>query len=210
MSVPAPFRPVQFRHHRLKGRRVDADELAELFRVSAEEIGQWVEMGAPTVDPLPGEGPPIFDCTTVTRWLIESEQVPPERDQGENPLPPSAQEIADVIGRDRAMALIGKLPPVPGRSWRVCLYVPKRIGPDHPLVHLAGWRDANLLVREFGGMILQPAKCGHLYRNHRILMVRTMRAAGASVAAIADLFDISQRQVFNILAAEITPEEPRG
>lgn len=88
--------------------------------------------------------------------------------------------------------------------------MPKRIGPDHPLVALAGWHDANLLVREFGGMILEPANCRHLHREFRAREVRRMRAEGWSVAAIADAVEISQRQVFNILATEKAPEEPRA
>ena len=209
MSVPVPFR-AQFRHHRLKGRRVSAEELAMLFGVEVDHISLWVEDGAPQVDPLVGETAPVFCCTEVTRWLMKSEQTPPVRQVGRDPLPPSAQEIADVIGRDRALMLIGQLPPVPGRGWKVCLYVPKRIGPDHPLVAMIGWRDANLMVREFGGMILQPANCRFLHREFRTREVLRLRREGWSVAAIAGAVEISQRQVFNILSAEISPEEPQA
>ena len=37
-------------------------------------------------------------------------------------LPESVQEIAEVIGRDKALEFIGKLPVSGSRSWRVCVY----------------------------------------------------------------------------------------
>lgn len=123
------------------------------------------------------------------------------------PLPPSAQEIADVIGRERTLYLIGRLPQSGSRKWRVCLYVPKRLAPDHPLVDLIGWRDADLLRKEFGGMILQPSNCNYLHRDFRNREVRRMHGDGWSIADIAEAVELSDRQVRNIIAAEKSPEE---
>ena len=50
------------------------------------------------------------------------------------PLPESVQEIADVIGRDQALTFIGQLPQAGKRKWRVCVYIPKTLSPDHKLV----------------------------------------------------------------------------
>lgn len=122
------------------------------------------------------------------------------------PLPPSTQEIADVIGRERALFLIGKIRPTPGRSWRVCFYVPRRMPLDHWLVRLLGYRDAEALRREFGGIILQPGGCGHLTREFRNREVRRMASEGCLPAEIAAAVDLSPRQVRNILA-ETSPEE---
>lgn len=121
-------------------------------------------------------------------------------------LPASAQELADVIGRDRALYLIGQLPRSGSRTWRCNLYVPKTINPDHKLVQLIGWSDACKLVREFGGMILQPANCEFLHRQFRNAEVRRMRDRGDTIAVIADAVALTQRQVRNILA-ETPPEE---
>lgn len=121
-------------------------------------------------------------------------------------LPGIAQEIADVIGRERALFLIGQLPRSGSRKWRTCLYVPKRVSVDHPLVALIGWADANKLCREFGGMILQPSNCSFLARDHRTREVRRMRADGMSLSAIADAVDLTERQIRNIIA-ETPPEE---
>lgn len=121
-------------------------------------------------------------------------------------LPASAQEIADVIGRERALFLIGQLPRSPSRKWRANLYVPKRVTPDHPLVGMVGWIDANKLVREFGGMILQPSNCSYLAREHRAREVRRMHAEGVRLADIAEAVGLTERQIRNIVA-ETAPEE---
>ena len=121
-------------------------------------------------------------------------------------LPPSAQELADVIGRERTLHLIGQLPRSGSRAWRVNLYVPKSVTLDHPLVKILGWTDAMLLVREFGGMILQPSNCNFLHREFRNREVRRMRDQGTTIAAIAEAVELTQRQVRNIIA-ETAPEE---
>lgn len=200
MNLPA-LRP---RHYRLRGRTMTKAEVAAMMNIAEGRIDDWVAMGAPVkeVDDL-GQAA-TFDCTRLTEWLLRAEQASPKRRDDASPLPPSAQEIADVIGRERALFLIGKLPKAGSRSWRVCLYVPKRIGPDHPLVSLIGWRDANLLVREFGGMILQPSNCVQVHRDFRNREARRLHAEGWTIGRLADLFDLSERQVANILAGPAT------
>ena len=129
-------------------------------------------------------------------------------------LPESVQEIADVIGRDRALYLIGRLPKTyppstrtkHGATERVILYVPKSLRPDHSLVQILGWHDAMKLVRVFGGEILQPANCREVYRRFRDQSIRAFLMAGASPVHIAGLMGVSDRHVKN-LAREITQEE---
>ncbi|WP_322009247.1 hypothetical protein [Paraburkholderia sp. J12] len=79
-------------------------------------------------------------------------------------LPASVQEIADVIGAEKALNLVRNLPTYysgkPGKKYhRPLLYVPKRITHDHLLVHLLGFQDAAKMVHYFGGECLQPAGC---------------------------------------------------
>jgi hypothetical protein len=121
-------------------------------------------------------------------------------------LPQSAQEIADVIGREKTLLLIGRLPRSPSRGWRVNLYVPKRMPLDHWLIELLGFEDAEKLRRMFGGEILQPSNCNHIARAFRNREVRRMAAEGLPAHQIAAVVDLTPRQVRNILA-ESPPEE---
>lgn len=133
-------------------------------------------------------------------------------------LPKSAQEIADVIGRDRALYLIGQLPTCEiidsrtgGRGGRQpMLYVPtmRRLTPDHFLVRVLGWNDAERLSSVFGGEILQPASCVDIYRKFRNAEIIRMVKEGMSVPQAAEVVGITDRQARNI-AKEIPQEERR-
>lgn len=130
-------------------------------------------------------------------------------------LPASVQEIADVIGRERALFLIGQLPrtfppsqkSARGGAERVILYVPKSLRPDHPLVQILGWKDASRLVAAFGGEVMQPANCRDIYRQFRHRSILAMLEAGESPSKIADLLRVSDRHVRNVMK-EI-PQEDR-
>jgi len=134
------------------------------------------------------------------------------RSAGENlsliPLPGVAQEIADVIGRDQTLHLIGRLPTSGTRSWRVCLYVPKRMNVDHILVRILGYRDAERMRRHFGGEILQPSNCRFLMRAARNIKIRELSDAGEPVAAIAQAYGLTENHVSHILRGN-PPEDPR-
>ncbi|MDA3922748.1 MAG: hypothetical protein PF501_19030 [Salinisphaera sp.] len=120
-------------------------------------------------------------------------------------LPDSAQEIADVIGRERTLYLIGQLPVCGQRSWRVVLYVPKTLPADHWLVRVLGWRDAMRLVREFGGEILQPSNCRCVHRAYRDQSIHRMAGEGMSAADIARAVGLTRRRVSGVLAADAAP-----
>ena len=120
-------------------------------------------------------------------------------------LPASVQEIADVIGVDRALYLVGQLPRYYCRrrcskstSWETILYVPKTLHPDHPLIQQIGYHDAMRLVKVFGGEILRPASCSYLIKEFRNKSIRRMVADGIPTAMIASWMGISQRHVRNI------------
>lgn len=121
-------------------------------------------------------------------------------------LPSSVEEIAEVIGRERALYLIGRLPrcypPSRGsRGWQeqVVMYVPKTLKPTHRLVRILGWHDATKLVRHFGGEILRPGNCRDLYRPHRDAGIRSAAQSGIPAVMIAEWFDVSERHVKNVL-----------
>lgn len=116
-------------------------------------------------------------------------------------LPPSVQEIADVIGRERALFLIGKLPKCYSgpRKWpQVILYVPKRLTFDHPLVEILGWADAQKLVQAFPGEILHPASCAGIYREFRDENILRLVGEGLPTMMIAEWFGVSDRHVRNL------------
>ena len=124
-------------------------------------------------------------------------------------LPASVQEIADVIGRDDALRLVWRLPRCqvedkrkPGATQeRVMLYVPKKMKPAHPLVRILGAEQAQKMVATFGGEILHPANCRGLHRAFRDREVRRQRAEGLSIKILAISFDLSERQIRNLVRA---------
>ena len=129
-------------------------------------------------------------------------------------LPASVQEIADVIGRETALYLIGQLPTCYAgtsgkQSTRVILYVPKRLKPNHQLVEILGWERASRLVEGFGGEILQPANCQEVYRRFRDTEAKRFVDGGLSAAQLAEIMAVSERHIRNI-AKEIPQEALHG
>lgn len=118
------------------------------------------------------------------------------------PLPQSVAEIAEVIGRDNALSFIARLPASGSRSWRKCVYVPKRMPPDHNLVKLLGWSDAQKMRAVFGGEILQPSNCRFVYRRHRNRQLLRMASENVPLADIADMLELSVYRVREIIALE--------
>lgn len=128
-----------------------------------------------------------------------------------NDLPESVKEIAEVIGREETLRLIGRLPTcIAGKdghkSTRVIMYVPKSLKPDHPLVEILGFTTAMKLVRHFGGEILQPANCRAIYARFRDEAILRMISCGARPSMVAELIGVSERHVRN-LQRENPPEE---
>lgn len=129
-------------------------------------------------------------------------------------LPTSAQEIAEVIGRDRALFLIGQLPCCfvehkgsrgAAKSKRVIMYVPKSLKPDHRLVAILGWKDASKLVDVFGGEIICPPTLENdVYRPFRDTAIKQLLDDGVGTALVADWFGMTARRVRQL--AEIPQE----
>lgn len=127
-------------------------------------------------------------------------------------LPTTVQEIADVIGRERALFLIGQLPccRVKDGSRRVILYVPKVLRLDHPLVNILGFRDAERLVLAFGGEILcPPLMRERVYRPFRDAAIIRIHAEGVTIGMLAEWFEMTERRVRQVLdaAREEIPQE---
>ena len=133
---------------------------------------------------------------------------------GDMRLPRSVQEIADVIGRERALYLIGQLPRcvagAPGKqSSRVILYVPtpQRLSLSHNLVRILGYNDAVKLCRAFGGEILQPANCDEIYRRYRDGQILRMSGDGMTTAQIVAIFGVSSETVRSVRRTMQNPQE---
>jgi hypothetical protein len=135
-------------------------------------------------------------------WQVE---IITERGYGVR-LPASVQEIADVIGRERALFLIGRLPRYSQQGSsdksvreRVLLYVPKKLTQSHPLVAILGLKDAGKMVRVFGGEILKATPCTTIYRDFRDRSIARMARDGMKHADIAELMEMSVRHVKNVV-----------
>lgn len=130
-------------------------------------------------------------------------------------LPRSVQEIAEVIGVERSLYLVGQLPRCYAKDSRwpnaksahVILYIPKQLTPDHPLVSMIGWHDASRLAEVFGGEILQPGSCAEIYRHFRDKTIVRMLRQGIPSTHIAELMGLSDRQIRNLARAEIPQED---
>lgn len=130
-------------------------------------------------------------------------------------LPRSAQEIADVIGRDATLRLIGKLPRCLMRDkrypaatvQRVMLYVPASLPADHQLVRMIGYPAAKRLSDAFGGEILYPAACNEVYRAWRDKEIFRMAEEGLSAVQIADVVGLTDSRVYAMLRS-VAAENP--
>lgn len=109
-----------------------------------------------------------------------------------------------MIGRDAAVLFVESLPPRYGKPFEGCIYIPKSIRADHPLVARLGWENAIRMVRVFGGEMLKPSRCAGVRRAERDAAIISMSSSGVSTQCIAREFRISDRQVRNIVK-EIPP-----
>ena len=94
----------------------------------------------------------------------------------EIPLPPTAQDIAEIIGKESALAIAFT-------TRHRCVYVPLGRLPSHSyLVRTIGEEKAKLLQRQFGGMLLPMATCHHTKQaliRAKIQQLRTQQHANA-------------------------------
>lgn len=118
-------------------------------------------------------------------------------------LPTSVQDIADVIGRDDALYLIGQLPQVKRSNGgnEVLLYVPtlQRLTPDHRLSQILGFPLARKFSVHFGGQLLKPANCNGFVREFRNKSICEFRESGHSIAEISEIFQITTKYTKKIL-----------
>jgi len=117
-------------------------------------------------------------------------------------LPKSVREIAEVIGIEQTIHLLAQLPAyqrTDRKTPTLIMYVPKKLPLDHELIAMIGYRDAQKLVRVFGGEILYPCTCKDIFRIMRDEAIRRMIRLGARAEVVAGLFGMTERNVRNII-----------
>lgn len=124
-------------------------------------------------------------------------------------LPHSVREIAEVIGVQQALLLIGSLPRSYSRdkAARVLLYVPHRMRADDRLVRILGIHDAMKLHTAFRGELLPVANCQGIYKTFRDKSIVRLSLSGMKNKDIAEVMGVSDRHVRGILNGEKPHEE---
>lgn len=117
---------------------------------------------------------------------------------GNDDLPASLREIVEVIGRERALYLVGNYPRIPDKRnscRRVNIYVPRNPKPGHPLITVLGPADAQRIIDAFSGEILKPPTCKRIYRRFRNRHIIRLVSEGVPRRMVSEWFGISYRAV---------------
>lgn len=100
--------------------------------------------------------------------------------------------ITELLGADVAAKLI--------RRYGGCRFsVPRVPRDEHPLAELLGAEAAAKLIRRYGGCLIAVPKGTHS-RDFRDRAIRSSYRAGQSAAVLAREWQISERQVWRIVA----------
>ncbi|MGB9191630.1 MULTISPECIES: hypothetical protein [unclassified Acinetobacter] len=124
------------------------------------------------------------------------------------PLPQNVRAIADCIGKDKALALVGQLKRTPqtkadGRTRLRCwLYIPKVPNPKSPLVQIIGWADACKLTQVFNGETISIESCRQMATDFLHRSVREQFNEGIDIETLAVLFGMNPRSILKILIRE--------
>lgn len=109
-------------------------------------------------------------------------------------LPPSMQWLAKAIGLPAVLKLVKR------HGGGAPIYVPVRPHPDHALLHLIGAQAFAALVAEYGGDLLEIARCE---KATRILIHRQIRRdKDSSQNDLAIRYEYTVRQIRNIQAGD--------
>jgi Mor family transcriptional regulator len=115
-------------------------------------------------------------------------------------LPPALREVAALIGLEATLLLV--------ETWggvRLYLPFPRNLDVDHPLVRVLGWSAAERLCQGFGSGVYTVPRGLEALRAARDRAIRAERDQGRSARALALKYGLSERRLWEILAAEETP-----
>lgn len=103
-------------------------------------------------------------------------------------------ELEGAVDREAALALAGRYG---GRR----VYVPETVTPQHPLARCIGESGAVWLCNTYGGRWVDVARCAHVERHLRNRRIAAARADGLTLRELGERFDLTPRQIINILAS---------
>lgn len=121
------------------------------------------------------------------------------------PLPPILEEISSVIGRDKTITLVGKLPRSAqikrdGRTrQRIYLYIPKTLTPEHKLIELLGYEDALKMVDAFAGEIICVPSLKNMHTHFLHHSIRAQYGAGVNIEILVIIFNMTRKNIQRIL-----------
>lgn len=121
-------------------------------------------------------------------------------------LPGPVREIADVIGRESAMALVGRVvkwdrADVTDKRRARCgsVYIPRTLESGCRLLELVDREQAEKLVAALGGAVMKVSVPAKPIREYYRQMARYFRYSGMMPREIAEAMQVSPRQVYNLL-----------
>lgn len=110
-------------------------------------------------------------------------------------LPASMADLVDIIGLPAVLKLMDTFG---GTEF----WVPRRMPHNHPAVDAIGPEAAQTLCEYMAGERLKVPRGRHLKNEIRNRAIRRERHEGASLAELALRYDLTDRQVMNILNAD--------
>ena len=132
-----------------------------------------------------------------------------------NDLPKSISDIASIVGRRKALLIAGYYSSTRCQNNRDtrgdntggdCVYIPSKMTKDHKLSQLIGFNSAKELSKHTGGILLNISGCRRIYLDFRNSTIAEMKRQGLKICEIAELMDLTNRHVHNIIQAQ----EARG
>jgi Mor transcription activator family protein len=119
----------------------------------------------------------------------------PAHDGCRDLMPKSLREIADRIGLDATLALVG-------RFGGTSVYVPRKLDASHPLCEALGLEAARRLVEEYGRIDLNVPKAQAYWLRRRHAAIRRKHSEGARINELALTYGYTARYVRNIVRNE--------
>lgn len=117
-------------------------------------------------------------------------------------LPKSVQQIADVVGRDKAMQMVRALRErQSGKTLSIYVPQPERLHINHALVELLGYEDALALCQAYGGTHLYPSAMRYLHRAVRNRQILALRDTGMTLDEVAEQLGLSRKWVASVVDA---------
>ena len=107
-------------------------------------------------------------------------------------LPLNAKIIAQYIGRDSTLKLAAA-------SSHEKVYIPKTYRPNYPIERVIGKEKFLILIKQFGGILLDMPRCSTIYIQERNQRIVDMYIKKESVSKIAGAFSITRMQVYNVI-----------